>query len=136
MGAGELSYVHGACETPLLSDTIGQRLDRTAETWPGRPALIDRGQGVRWNWTELREQVDRLAAGFHEADGRRWSARRLGLGGADGQGEDQQGQLGLHGQRTSTSKHPIFACRVEMGSTGAAAMLPCGASAVNEDRTG
>ncbi|SUE42726.1 AMP-binding protein [Roseomonas gilardii] len=64
MGAGELSYVHGACETPLLSDTIGQRLDRTADTWPDRPALIDRGQGLRWSWAELREQVDRLATGF------------------------------------------------------------------------
>ncbi|MDT8263291.1 AMP-binding protein, partial [Roseomonas sp. DSM 102946] len=83
MGAGELSYVHGACETPLLSDTIGQRLDRTAETWPGRPALIDRGQGVRWNWTELREQVDRLAAGFLALGLRRgervgiWSLNRV-----------------------------------------------------------
>ncbi|TDH59359.1 AMP-binding protein [Dankookia rubra] len=59
-----LSYVHGAADEPLLGQTIGQALDRAAAAWGHRPALISRGQGVRWTWRELRDRADALAAGL------------------------------------------------------------------------
>lgn len=60
----ETSYVHGASEIPLLSSTIGQKLDDTARRWPDLPALISPSQNVRWTWRDLRDRVEALAAGF------------------------------------------------------------------------
>ncbi|MEH3118822.1 MAG: AMP-binding protein [Methylorubrum populi] len=61
---GQTSYVHGASGVPLLSDTIGRRLDQTAARWPDRPALIAGAQGVRWTWRDLSERVESFAAGL------------------------------------------------------------------------
>ncbi len=58
------SYTSGASTAPLLGDTIGQHFDRTVARWPDRPALIDRGQGLRWSWRELAAEVDSFAAGL------------------------------------------------------------------------
>src|SRR5579864_5601664 len=58
------SYVHGASETPFIGDTIGVYFDRTVERHGDRDALIVRHQGIRWTYRELREQVDRCAAGL------------------------------------------------------------------------
>jgi fatty-acyl-CoA synthase len=58
------SYVHGAAGAPLLSQTIGQALDRAAAAWPDQPALISRAQAIRWTWAELRDRVDAFAAGL------------------------------------------------------------------------
>ncbi len=58
------SYVHGAITTPLLGETLGQNLDRTAAAWPGRPALIVPSQGVRYSYAELRERAEAFAAGL------------------------------------------------------------------------
>nr|WP_153414692.1 AMP-binding protein [Nocardia macrotermitis] len=58
------SYTHGAWETPLLGDTIGDNLDRTIASHGDRDALIDRVTGARWTYRELGEQVDAVAAGL------------------------------------------------------------------------
>ena len=58
------SYAHGGNAAPLLGETIGQRLERTALQWPDRPALIDSQQGIRWTWSELAGKVEAFAAGL------------------------------------------------------------------------
>ncbi len=58
------SYVHGATDTPLLGETIGQNLDRTAARVPDTEALVVRSQGVRWTYRELAERADAFAAGL------------------------------------------------------------------------
>ena len=60
----KLSYVHGASNVPLIGDTIGSYFDHVAERYAEREALVVRHQGIRWNYRELRERVDNLAAGF------------------------------------------------------------------------
>jgi fatty-acyl-CoA synthase len=58
------SYVCGISEAPLLGDTIGRSLDRAAQRWGNREALVSPSHGVRWTWAELARRVDDLAAGF------------------------------------------------------------------------
>ena len=60
----KLSYVHGASEQTLIGQTIGQFFDAVCDKWPTRPALVVRHQNVRMSYGELRQQVDRLAAGL------------------------------------------------------------------------
>ncbi len=59
-----MSYVHGAIDTPLLGETVGQNLDRTAARVPDTLALIVRSQGVRWTYRELVQRSDAFAAGL------------------------------------------------------------------------
>jgi fatty-acyl-CoA synthase len=59
--AGLPSYAHGAVDTPLLGETIGANLDRTIARFPDDDALVARHQDVRWSWSELGEEVDRVA---------------------------------------------------------------------------
>jgi len=59
-----ISYVHGAIDTPLLGQTLGENLDRTAELVPGGLALVVRSQGVRWTYRELVERAEAFAAGL------------------------------------------------------------------------
>jgi fatty-acyl-CoA synthase len=68
-----LSYAHGAASTPLLGETIGANLERTAARVPDRPALVARHQGLRLTYAELNAEVDRvaraiLAAGLEAGD--------------------------------------------------------------------
>lgn len=58
------SYVHGAFSSPLIGDTIGVYLDKTAERHPDREALVVRHQGVRWTYRQFQSHVNNLAAGF------------------------------------------------------------------------
>ncbi len=58
------SYTHGASATPLLNDTIGERFDQAAASWPDREAIVVCDQGVRLTFAELRRAVDSLAAGL------------------------------------------------------------------------
>ncbi|MGA8758325.1 MAG: AMP-binding protein [Stellaceae bacterium] len=60
----QLSYVHGASETPLIGQTIGNYFDRAAEQYGARDALIVRHQNIRWSWRELKQRVDDFAAGL------------------------------------------------------------------------
>jgi len=59
-----ISYVHGARDLPLLGETLGQNLDRTAARVPDHPALIVRSQGVRWSYAELVRRAEAFAAGL------------------------------------------------------------------------
>ena len=61
---GELSYVHGASDVPLLGETIGAHFARSAARWPDRTALVVRDQCVRWSYAELDAEVDAFAAGL------------------------------------------------------------------------
>jgi fatty-acyl-CoA synthase len=64
MAGLELSYVHGASDQPLIGKTIGQFFDDACAKWATRPALVVRHQNVRLSYAELREAVDRVAAGL------------------------------------------------------------------------
>ena len=64
MAGLKLSYVHGASEKPLIGETIGQFFDAACAKWAARPALVVRHQKVRLSYGELKEAVDRLAAGL------------------------------------------------------------------------
>lgn len=67
-GHGTLdSYVQGAASPPLLETTIGEALDRAAQSWPDSDALVCVEQGIRLNWTEFRDRVEAFAAGLLEA---------------------------------------------------------------------
>jgi fatty-acyl-CoA synthase len=58
------SYVSGTSDVPLRYVTVGAALEDAAERWPERDALVCRHQGVRWNYAQLNEAADRLAAGL------------------------------------------------------------------------
>jgi fatty-acyl-CoA synthase len=58
------SYVHGGSETALIGLTIGDLFDQTAAAQAGQDALVDRGQGIRYTYGELREAVDQAARAF------------------------------------------------------------------------
>jgi fatty-acyl-CoA synthase len=58
------SYVCGISDAPLLGDTIGSCLDRAAQRWANREALVSPSHDVRWTWKEFAARVDALAAGF------------------------------------------------------------------------
>ncbi|MDI1480794.1 AMP-binding protein [Polyangium sp. y55x31] len=59
-----LSYTHGTSATPLLGETIGENLRRTATRYPDREALVVRSQGVRMTYGELWEATTRVARGL------------------------------------------------------------------------
>ena len=58
------SYVHGASDRPLIGRTIGAFFEDAVLRWPEREALVVRHQGIRWTYAQVKQQVDRLAAGF------------------------------------------------------------------------
>ena len=58
------SYVHGATSRPLLGETLGQNLDRTAARVPDTLALIVPSQGVRWTYADLVRHAEAFAAGL------------------------------------------------------------------------
>jgi fatty-acyl-CoA synthase len=60
------SYVSGTSTVPLLGETIGELLQRIADTYPDREALVDCAEGERWTYTELDAWVWELAAGLLE----------------------------------------------------------------------
>jgi fatty-acyl-CoA synthase len=58
------SHVSGATESPLIEHSIGEALALAAERWGTHDALVSVGQGIRWNFAELLERSDGLAAGL------------------------------------------------------------------------
>ena len=58
------SYLCGAASEPLIFETIGDCVDRMAETHPDREALVVRHQSVRWTFKQYRDQIDALAIGL------------------------------------------------------------------------
>jgi len=59
-----LSYSHGTSPTPLLGETIGENLERTAARVPGSDALVDRPRGLRYTYAEFNAAVDTVALGL------------------------------------------------------------------------
>jgi fatty-acyl-CoA synthase len=58
------SYSHGASAQPLLGETIGDNLRRTAATYPSSEALVDVQPGRRWTYSQLDAETDTLAVGL------------------------------------------------------------------------
>jgi fatty-acyl-CoA synthase len=58
------SYVRGATSPPLMYETIGRALERAAERWPDRAAIVVRHQQRRLSYAELNSEADQLAAGL------------------------------------------------------------------------
>ncbi|NXP55100.1 ACSF2 synthetase, partial [Heliornis fulica] len=58
------SYVQGTSDIPLVTKTVGQCLDETAERFPDRDALVFCREGVRKTFAQLKEEVDQAAAGL------------------------------------------------------------------------
>jgi len=59
-----LAYAHGASGTPLLGETIGENLERTAARVPDATALVSRHQGRRYTYAALDEAVNEVARGL------------------------------------------------------------------------
>ena len=58
------SYSSGTSTVPLLGDTIGANLDRTAARVGEHEALVECATGRRWTYPELVAEVDAVALGL------------------------------------------------------------------------
>src|SRR5579859_2466234 len=59
-----LSYVHGASDTPLIGQTIGDFFDGISDAHPDHEALISCHQGLRFTYRQLQAACDRFARGL------------------------------------------------------------------------
>jgi non-ribosomal peptide synthetase component E (peptide arylation enzyme) len=59
---GARSYRNGPADQPLIGETIGANLERTAAAFGDREALVDVPSGRRWTYAELNEATDVFAA--------------------------------------------------------------------------
>ncbi|MEA2380216.1 MAG: fatty-acyl-CoA synthase [Solirubrobacteraceae bacterium] len=59
-----LSYSHGVSDVPLLGETIGANLERTADRFGERDAVVSCQQGVRLTYGEFDAAVNRVACGL------------------------------------------------------------------------
>jgi fatty-acyl-CoA synthase len=60
-----VAHARGEDHPALLTDTIGEALDRAAQRWPDHDALVDVTSGRRWTYRQFTDDVRRLAAGLH-----------------------------------------------------------------------
>ena len=60
------SYVRGTNTPPLLEHTIGVALERAADKWQHRAAIIAPFQNIHWTYEDLNARADALATGFLE----------------------------------------------------------------------
>jgi len=58
------SYAHGASETPLLGETIGDNLRRTVERFGDSDALVVRSQGYRATYRQLWDATTQVGLGL------------------------------------------------------------------------
>ncbi len=58
------SYASGTSDVPLLGETIGANLDRTAARFPDHDALVECATGRRWTYGEFDADVSTLALGL------------------------------------------------------------------------
>jgi fatty-acyl-CoA synthase len=58
------SYSHGACDIPLLGETIADNFARTVAEHGDRDALVSCHQGLRYTYAELDRAVDAVASGL------------------------------------------------------------------------
>ena len=61
------SYVSGPSDVPLLGETIGQCLDRITAAFGGHEALVSCHQNIRYTYSQLQSEVERVARGLHGA---------------------------------------------------------------------
>jgi len=59
--ASRLSYSNGPAVQPLIGETIGANLERTAAAFGDRAALVDVPTGRRWTYAQLNADTDVLA---------------------------------------------------------------------------
>jgi fatty-acyl-CoA synthase len=59
-----LSYAHGPSMIPLLGETIGENLRRTAQRFPERDALVVRAQRYRATYRQLWDETTAVARAF------------------------------------------------------------------------
>jgi len=60
-----LSYVAGPAIPAGPIGTIGDWIDRAAQQFGDREALVAPAQNVRWTWAQLRDRADALVRGFN-----------------------------------------------------------------------
>ncbi len=60
------SYSHGGSARPLLGETIGSNLARSAARYPDAEALVENSTGRRWTYRQFDHDVDALAMGLLE----------------------------------------------------------------------
>ena len=61
---GGLSHVKGLSTPALLTDTIGQLLDKAVQVGGEHEAFIFVEHNVRWTWRQFDDEVNRVAAGL------------------------------------------------------------------------
>ncbi|XP_069338498.1 medium-chain acyl-CoA ligase ACSF2, mitochondrial isoform X2 [Eulemur rufifrons] len=61
---GGLSYIQGCTRIRLVSKTVGQCLDATAQRVPDREALVVLHENMRLTFAQLKEEVDKAASGL------------------------------------------------------------------------
>ena len=59
-----VSYANGPSTQPLLGETIGENLERSAARFPDNLALVSRHQNRRYTYAELDAAVDEVARGL------------------------------------------------------------------------
>ncbi|XP_060059686.1 medium-chain acyl-CoA ligase ACSF2, mitochondrial isoform X2 [Erinaceus europaeus] len=59
-----LSYIQGPTRCRLVNKTVGQCLEATAQRVPDREALVVPQENIRLTFSQLKEEVDKAAAGF------------------------------------------------------------------------
>ncbi|MBW4707157.1 AMP-binding protein [Roseobacter sp. YSTF-M11] len=59
-----LSHVIGETSQPLWNITVSDLLRHTCERLPDHPAAVFRAQNIRWTYSDLLREVDRLAQGL------------------------------------------------------------------------
>lgn len=62
--ADGMSYAMGPSSPAVPEGTIGESLDRIAQAFGDRDALIAPAQDIRWTWSQLRERTDALVRGL------------------------------------------------------------------------
>jgi fatty-acyl-CoA synthase len=58
------SYTNGRQNSPLLTETLGGMLHRTAQAYPKVSAIVSRHDNLVWTYEEFNHRVDELAAGL------------------------------------------------------------------------
>ena len=59
-----LSYANGPSSQPLIGETIGENLERTAARFPDHDALVSCHQNRRYTYAEFNAAVDEVARGL------------------------------------------------------------------------
>ena len=62
-----LSHDTGSIQEPLIEQTLGQFFDAMVKRLPEQPALISCHENIRWSYSELQAESNRLASGLLES---------------------------------------------------------------------